>query len=162
MHSGGRIWIEVGAESQEEAGTTEEMLRAVGATGIEQSPVAGVLPLIPIFIGGVVGVTAISDLVNRWRQNHMCQQILEATKDGVKMTKDCSMRNGKIIVVVSDQRRVEIHDVPDGFDATKVVEALLRSDADAVKAAAETAGAKATDPKPGPPNPKPTIKGDDF
>jgi hypothetical protein len=84
----------------------------------------------------------------RWRKGHMCQEIIDAREKPLKREKDCSIRDGRIIVIASDKQKVEIHDVPDSFDLTKVIEAAIKSGGEAVKAAAEAAGGKATQPRP--------------
>jgi hypothetical protein len=142
-----RISIEV--DDSDEAREVEETLKAAGASDVETTGEGeeGILP-IAIIVGAIAAVAAIADAIERWRKNHMCQETIDARNNAVKISKDCSIKDGRIIVISSDNQKVEIHDVPDGFDIGKTVEAALKSGADAVKAVADAAGAKTGDPEP--------------
>lgn len=143
-----RVTIVVGEDSKE-AREVEQFLADAGASEINTTgeDELGIAPIL-IIVGAIAGVTAVADLVRRWIDKTRCQQLIDARGDEIKVTKNCDIKDGRIIVVSADDQKVEIHDVPDGIDVTKILEAALKSGADAVKAAAEAAGAKATDPKP--------------
>jgi poly(3-hydroxybutyrate) depolymerase len=143
------VRIEIVVDDPGEAQRLEQALTAGGASDVTTTRKGepGIAPIL-IIVGAVAGVTALADLVMRWRKAHMCQEVIDARGDAVKVSKDCSIRDGRIIVVSKDGQQVEIHDVPDGIDVTKIVEAAIKSGADAVKAAAAAAGAKASDPQP--------------
>jgi hypothetical protein len=145
-----QVSLSIEAEGADAAREAKEAFEHTGVsdfttTGEGQE---GVLPIL-IVVGAVLAVTAAIDVIERWRKGHMCQQLIDARGETVKLSKDCSMKNGRIIVVSKDGQKVEIDDVPDGVDIGKIVEAALSSGADAVKSAAEAIGAKAGDPKPG-------------
>lgn len=148
MESSRQVTVEVEADDAEEARRVEEDLERAGAQEIHSNAgEEGVLPIL-IIVGAIAAVTSAADVIERWRQGHQCQQLIDARGEKVEISKDCSIKNGKIIVVSSDDRRVEIHDVPSGLDIGKLLEAALSSGADAVKAVADSAGAKTSDPQP--------------
>jgi hypothetical protein len=130
----------------------KELAGALEESGAEDVRVTGGgegILFIPAVVGAVIAVTALADLIERWRRNHMCREIIEVRKDGSTANrKDCDFHDGKIISISPEGMQVEVHDVPDGVDVTKVIESALKSGGEAVKAAAEAVGAKATDPKP--------------
>jgi len=107
-----------------------------------------VFPIIPVVIAAVIGIHALCDLILRWRDKHQCRTLLDARKAKVKQEIDCRIKDGRIIVIAKDKTKVEIVDVPQAFDLTEVLKAGVTSTGEAVKAAAETAGAVATDPEP--------------
>jgi len=145
-----QIRFQIQVTDAKEAREVEAALEQAGGQEIEttgEDGRPGFAPLL-IIVGAVLAVTAVADLIIRVRKNHGCQQIIDARGNEVKVTKDCDFRNGRIIVISSDDQKVEIHDVPDGLDVGKLVEAALKSGADAVKAVADAAGAKSDDPVP--------------
>ncbi len=109
-----------------------------------EPPPHAIVPIIPIVIGAALGAAAIAALVEYIRRTHACQQTIDARRTPVVTKTDCSVRNGRVIVITKDNQKVEIHDVPQIFDFTKVAKAALSGAADAVKKAAELAGAKTT------------------
>jgi hypothetical protein len=144
-----QIRFELQVADSSEAREVEAALEQAGGQSIETTGEGrpGIAPLI-IVVGAIAAVTAAADLFMRIRAKHMCQQIIDARNDKVKVTKNCDFRDGRIIVISSDDQKVEIHDVPDGLDVGKLMEAALKSGADAVKAVADAAGAKTDDPTP--------------
>jgi hypothetical protein len=104
-------------------------------------------------VGTGAGPTAVADLVIRWRKAHLWQEIIDARGDKMRVSKDSSIKDGRIIVVSADDQKVEIHDVSGGIDVTRVREAALKSGADAVEAAADAAGRKGSSPHPAAPEP---------
>ena len=141
--------MRLAVDAPAELAGAHEDLEAAGATEVHVPDEGGqdILPILAV-VGVIAGVVALADLIDRIRKRSSCQEIVDARGDEVKITKNCDFRDGRIIVISADQQKVEIHDVPDGLDLTKVVEAALKGGADAVKAAAEAAGAKSTDPQP--------------
>ena len=132
-------------QARELAGQLEER----GAENVRTTGGGQGILFVPVIVGAVIGVVALADLIERWRRNHMCREIIEVRKDGsVVNRKDCEFRDGRIIAISPEGMQVEVHDVPDGVDVTKVVESALKSGTDAVKAAAEAIGAKVTGPAP--------------
>lgn len=145
-----QVRVRIAVDGPAEAGEVERALESRGASQIEttrQGDEKGILPIL-IIVGAIAGVTAVADLIMRIRDKTRCQELIDARGNEIKVTKNCDFKDGRIIVVSADGQKVEIHDVPDGIDVTKIVEAALTSGADAVKAAAEAAGAKASAPKP--------------
>ena len=55
---------------------------------------------------------------------------------------DCSIKDGRIILVTEGDTKVEIVDVPEVLDMSEVLAAALSSGAEAVRAAAERSGAR--------------------
>jgi hypothetical protein len=143
------IKVKVVVADSDEARAVERVLADSGASEIETSHEGekGILPIV-IIVGAIAGVTALADLVMRLRDKTRCQEVIDARGAEVKITKNCDFKDGRIIVISADSQQVDIHDVPDGIDVTKIVEAALKSGAEAVKAAAEAVGASASTPKP--------------
>lgn len=133
---------------ESEATEIEQSLREVGATDVERVRQDGILPIVGIVVAAVIGVSALVDLIQRIRRQHQCQEIVDCRGDEVKIAKNCDRKDGSIVVVSKDKQKVEITDVPDSFDLTEVMKAALTAGADAVKSAADAAGAKAGDPQP--------------
>jgi hypothetical protein len=140
--------VEIKVDELPELDEVHDDLVAVGATDIEVPPEGQtVLPLL-VIVGAIAGAVALADLIMRLRAKTSCQEIIDARGESVKISKNCDFKDGRIVVISSDAQKVEIHDVPDGIDVTKIVEAALAGGAEAVKAAAEAAGARATEPQP--------------
>jgi hypothetical protein len=141
--------VSIEVDDSAEAREVEQALAQAGATEVETSGegIEGALP-IAIVVGAIATVAAVADLAERIRRRFMCQQIIDTRDNQVRVSRDCDIRDGRIIVISADDQKVEIHDVPDGLDVTEVLKAALTAGADAVKAVAEKAGATATNPKP--------------
>jgi hypothetical protein len=105
-------------------------------------------PIVAVVIGAVIGVHALADLILRWRDKHHCRTLIDARKAKVKQELDCRIKDGRIIVIAKDNTKVEIIDVPEAFNLTEVLKAGVSSTGEAVKAAADAAGATARDPEP--------------
>jgi hypothetical protein len=144
-----QVSISIEARGADSAREAEEAFEQTGISDFDTvgEGQEGVLPIL-IIVGAVLAVSAAIDVIERWRKGHMCQQLIDARGEKLIVSKDCSMKNGRIIVVSKDDQKVEIHDVPEGVDIGKIVEAALDSGADAVKSAAAAIGAKARDPRP--------------
>lgn len=144
-----QVSFSIEAEGTDDARDAKEAFEQTGISDFDTvgEGQEGVLPIL-IVVGAVLAVTAAIDVIERWRKGNMCQQLIDARGEELVVSKDCSMKNGRIIVVSKDEQKVEIHDVPDGVDIGKIVEAALSSGADAVKSAAKAIGAKAGDPQP--------------
>lgn len=145
------IKVSIQVSNSEEAREVEALLKEAGAAEVHTTGEGeqGILPIIIAVIGIAAGA-ALADAIRRWRESHMCQEIIDARdpKGDVVIKQNCDIKDGRIIVLTSDDQKVEIHEVPDGIDINKIVEAAIKSGADAVKAAADAVGAKADDPKP--------------
>jgi hypothetical protein len=108
----------------------------------------GLLPIIGAVVAAVIGVSALAELIMRWRDKHRCQQLIDARAGEIKQSVNCDIRDGRIIVVTGDNSKVEIVDAPKGIDLTEVLKAAMSGSADAVKKAAEDGGAQVEGPKP--------------
>jgi hypothetical protein len=149
------IRIEVFVDDSKEARAVADVLEDAGASEVQTvggQERHGIAPiLIPVGTGACL--MAVAGLVIRWRRAHLCQEIIDARGDKVRVSKDSSIKDGRIIVVTADDQKLEIHDVPGSIDVTRVREAALKSGAHAVKAAADAAGRKASSPHPAAPEP---------
>jgi hypothetical protein len=128
-----------------------------GASDVERHTHEGdqtrILPFIPIVIGATIGVHALAALIISWRDHHQCRTLIDARKDDLEQIIDCRIKDGRIIVVANDGTQVQIIDAPNAFDLTEVLKAGVSSTGDAVKAAAEAAGATVRGPEPAPADP---------
>jgi hypothetical protein len=146
---------EVFVDGSNEARAVADVLEDAGASEVQTvggQERHGIAPIL-ILVSTGAGPTAVADLVIRWRKAHLWQEIIDARGDKMRVSKDSSIKDGRIIVVSADDQKVEIHDVSGGIDVTRVREAALKSGADAVKAAADAAGRKASSPQPAAPEP---------
>jgi hypothetical protein len=119
-----------------------EDLAQVGASDVRvEQAQAGVAPLLAIVVAAVISVNALAELIIRWRDKHRCQQIIDTRGGKVQTKVDCSVKDGRIIVVSSSGEKVEIVDAPKGVDLSQVLSAAISGGADATKKAAQAAGA---------------------
>jgi hypothetical protein len=133
------------------ADEVEQGLLKEGASDIERRTGERgdrILPLIPIVIGATIGVTALANLVISIRGHSQCRTLIDARKDELEQRIDCRIKDGRIIIVANDGTQVQIIDAPDAFDLTEVLKAGVSSTGDAVKTAAEAAGATTRGPEP--------------
>jgi hypothetical protein len=146
-----QVSVEIRVANADEARELEELLRSEGAQQVQlREPGKEVqgLAFIPIVIGAVIGASALVDIYLRWRKNHMCQQIIDARKEGTPIiTVNCEVKDGRIIVLLPEGK-VEIHEVPDGVNIADLLKAALSGGVDALKAAAEKVHAKVVGPIP--------------
>jgi hypothetical protein len=120
----------------------EQRLVDVGASAIHRREEYGLLPLLPIVLGAVVALSALSTLVMWIRAKTGCRSIIDVRGGTIAQQVDCKVRDGRIIVVTEGDTKVEIVDVPEVLNMSDVLSAALSSGAEAVKAVAERAGAQ--------------------
>lgn len=115
-------------------------------------PPEGILPVIPIVIAAVIGVAGLARLIFYIRDKTRCQVIIDARSDTVRHQVDCSIRDGKIVVLTKDGEKVDIQGAPEILDVTEIARAAVSGSADAVKKAADAVGAIVrTEPVPASP-----------
>jgi hypothetical protein len=120
----------------------ERQLADVGASAIHRREEYGLLPLLPIVLGAVVALSGLSTLVMWIRAKTRCRSIIDVRGGTVSQQLDCSIKDGRIIVVTEGDTKVEIVDVPEVLDMSEVLAAALSSGAAAVREAAERSGAR--------------------
>jgi hypothetical protein len=120
----------------------ERQLQEAGASAIHRREEYGLLPLLPIVLGAVVALSALSTLVMWIRAKTRCRSIIDVRGGTVAQQLDCSIKDGRIILVTEGDTRVEIVDVPEVLDMSEVLAAALSSGAGAVRAVAERSGAR--------------------
>lgn len=99
--------------------------------------------LLPIVIAAVIGSSALAALVMKIRQKFGCQVLIDARGEEIDKQVDCSVRDGRVIVLAKDGVRVEIIEAPEIMDFTAIAEAAIGgASGNAVQQAAEAAGAK--------------------
>ncbi len=140
------IRVSVGVYERSEAREARVIMAGFAAEDLKLRDLRGGRGLadVPSFaVAGVVAANAVADLWSRIRKNRMCREIIYVGKDGeISINRDCSVKDGRIIIFWNGPyARVEIHDVPPGIDITRIAETIVKSGADAVKAAAEALGA---------------------
>jgi len=121
----------------------ERELADLDATEVDvpTQPPTGFEP-ISITIAAVIGISAISELILRWKAKRGCQQIVDARQDQIKTEMNCKVKDGRIIVLTRSGEEVEIVEAPQGIDLTEVLKAAASGGAAEVKKAADAAGAK--------------------
>jgi hypothetical protein len=120
----------------------EGWLAESGASSLKRREEYGILPVLPIVIGAVVALTAVANLVMWIRSRTGCQVLIDARAEKIRKEVDCSIRDGRIIVVARDDVKVEIIEAPDILDMNKVLSAAISSGGEAVKALAQQSGAQ--------------------
>jgi hypothetical protein len=145
----GELRIGIRADERSEAREAGALLEALGAREVktrQMSAARGVGDIPTFVVGAVLAVTALSDLYERCRKNRLCREYVFVGRDELEIQRDCSVKDGRIIFIWSGGERVEIQEVPPGIDVTRVVEAVLKTGAEAAKVAAESVGAKVKGP----------------
>jgi hypothetical protein len=120
----------------------EQWLVSHEAARVSRREQLGILPIAPIVLAATVALPLLSALVMWVRSKTRCQVIVDARGEKVVSDVDCRVRDGRVIVLTAGDTKVQLTDIPELFDMTKVVSAALLGDASAVKAAATDAGAK--------------------
>jgi hypothetical protein len=121
----------------------EAWLTEHGARDVDSYEQHGILPILPFVVAGVIAVTAITSLVMWIRDKTQCQILIDATTQPVRKEVDCSVRDGRIIVVTGKGTKVHIENVPPAIDLTAIIKAAMGGKADDVAAAAKAAGGSA-------------------
>lgn len=117
-------------------------LAQVGASDVRlEQASAGFAPLLVIVVAAVLSVNALAELIMRWRDKHRCQQIIDTRGGKVQTKVDCSVKDGRIIIVSSSGEKVEIVDAPKGIDLSQILTAAISGGAEATKKAAKAVGA---------------------
>lgn len=138
-----RVSFSIGLDDGEVADDLQNWLTENGATELSREMRKGILPIIPIVIGGSIAAAAIAQLVIRIRDNYECQQLFDFRSNGIKHVVDCRFKNGKILIIADKDQQVEITEAPDILDFTEIAKTAATAGADAAKAAVEAAGGKA-------------------
>jgi hypothetical protein len=136
--------IEIRLDDEQLARDMAQRLQEIGGQEVEVTEERGILPLLPIVVAAVVAGTGIAQLVFWIRDKTQCQLLIDARGEQIKNQLNCSVRDGRVIVVTKDDVKVEITDVPKNIDFTDIVKAALSAESESVKDAAEKAGATAT------------------
>lgn len=132
------VRFELGSEAV--AGEIIDQLAAEGGT-VTKHPVKGIVPVIPLVVAGVIAAGGLAAVILYVRRSLGCRSIVDARGAAVTAKVDCSVRDGRIIVLSKDGEKVEVVEVPPAVDLAKVVEAAMKGGAGAVRKAAEAAGA---------------------
>jgi hypothetical protein len=112
------------------------------AEGIRRREEHGILPILPIVIGAVIAAGGLATLVMFIRAKTRCQVLIDARGKTIHKEIDCKIRDGRLIILTKDGEKVEVVEAPEILDLTEITKAALTAGAEAVKAAAEAAGAK--------------------
>lgn len=123
----------------------EAHLAEQGVTDVERRTEEGVIPLLlPIVVGAALGGGALTGIILWIREKFGCLMVVDARGDGEpKISQHCEDRHGRVILIAADDAKIELQDVPPVFDFTAVAKAVIEGGAEAVKEAAESAGATA-------------------
>jgi hypothetical protein len=125
MACGESIAVEVFVDSEEHASEVESSLQEAGAIDIGRLEQHGILPIIGIVVGAVIAVTAAADLVSRILKRRECQEIIDVSSGSLKISENCKRKDGSITVITKEGIEVEITNVPDGIDVTKIAESAI-------------------------------------
>ena len=135
------VRFELRLDDDELAEEIEQWLATSDAAGMSRREEFGILPLLPIVIGALMGLSGLASLVMWIRSKTRCQVVIDARGETLQKEIDCRIRDGRIVVVTKDNVKVQLLEVPDVFDMQKVLTAALSAGAGAVKSVAEAAGA---------------------
>jgi hypothetical protein len=135
---------------EELADQVEQGLREEGATDVERTTEepGTRFAFIPIAIAAVIIAGGVAKLIKSLRAQDDCRTTIDARGDDIETTYDCTIKDGRIIVVAGDNTKVDIIDAPDVFDVTEVLKAAASATGEAVKKAAEAAGGTTLGPEP--------------
>lgn len=139
--SGGAISVEFVANDHKVA----DRIMELAGDGLERrdEDIAGILPVFAAVIVGTITAAAVAQIANWLMKNDECQQIMDFRSDDVKVTVNCEIRNGRIIVVAKDGLQVVVHDVPDLIDITDIAKTAATAGAEKAKEKVEKAGGTA-------------------
>ena len=137
------VAFRIGIADEALANEIEAWLETNGGSDLEVQDLHGLLPLIPIVIGGSIAAAAITSLIFYIRSKGECQQLFDFRSGEIKHHIDCRFKNGRIIVIADNNQQVEISDVPSAINFTEIAKTAITAGADAAKGAIEAMGGKA-------------------
>jgi hypothetical protein len=144
-----KVWVR-GADL-EEAREVRDLMKELGVRrprlGTDGDGARALADVTSCFVAGAVTLTTLTELWHNIRRNRRCREYVYVSEVGLTISRDCTIKDGRILVFWNEpDQRVEIHDVPSAIDITQIAETVVKSGADAVKAAAEALGAKVDGP----------------
>lgn len=148
MAAAAAVRVRIQVDDEHEAREIAAVLRVAGATRVGRLRHEGSLPVVGTVVMADAPVDTLAAVAQRWRAAHGCRETLDCRDGAVRLTKDSSRQDGSIVVVAADRRLVYVTDVPAAIDLTALATAALHEGADAVRRAAEAAGATASEPQP--------------
>jgi len=124
------------------ANELEQWLTEYGVDNLSRREEFGVLPLLPIVVGAFIGLAGLASLVMWIRSKTACQVLIDVRGKKIQKEIDCSIRDGRIILVTKGNVKVQLVEIPQLLDMEKVLTAAISANAEAVKSVAEAAGAR--------------------
>jgi hypothetical protein len=137
-----QVAVEIRLGDADDAAGVAARLAELGADDVSVAEEQGLVDLLPYVVTGLVALAGLTDVLASIRGRRRCQQIIDVRGKTITSTVDCSVRDGRLIIVAKGGK-VTIHEPGRLLDLTKVIETALQSGAkaahDAVAAAAPDA-----------------------
>ncbi|KKL45045.1 hypothetical protein LCGC14_2359640, partial [marine sediment metagenome] len=104
-----------------------------GGSTTDQIAAKNLALTLPVIVGGVLTVVTLVKVIFYVIREFRCRSILDLTVDPPKNTVDCSVRDGRLILITRDGQTVEVVNPPkDDLDLAKLIEAALSGNKSAV------------------------------
>lgn len=138
--------VEIRVADRAQATEIAAALEKHGGHDVSLTEEQGIVDLLPYVISALVTLGGLAEVALAARARTRCQQIIDVRSKTVKSSVDCSVRDGRIIIIASGGR-VTIHEPEKLVDLNQVITAALRSGAKAAHELAIT-GAPTTEISP--------------
>ncbi len=135
--------ISVGFELADEllAEEVADDLELAGAK-IRSRPKRGLVPIVPIVIGALIALAGLATIVQKIINGRKCRMIIDARTIEIISKVDCSIKDGRLIIITRDGEKVSVVDAPSAIDLTGLVTAATKGTVEEIKKIAREAGAK--------------------
>jgi hypothetical protein len=132
------MMVEIRVADRSQATDIVSALDEHGGHDVSLTEEQGIVDLLPYVIYALVAVAGFAEVALGIRARTRCQQIIDVRSKTVKSSVDCSIRDGRIIIIAPGGR-VTIHEPEKLVNLNQVIAAAMRS----AKAAHELASADA-------------------
>jgi len=109
---------------------------------IKSRPKRGLVPVLPIVIGVLIAVAGLATIVQKIINGRKCRMIIDARTIEIISRVDCSIKDGRLIIITKDGEKVSVVDAPAAIDLTGLVTAATKGTVEEIKKIARESGAK--------------------
>jgi hypothetical protein len=129
--------VEIRVADRAQAAEIVSALDEHGGHDVSLTEEQGIVDLLPYVISVLVALAGFAEVALAILSRTRCQQIIDVRSKTVKSSVNCSIRDGRIIIIAPGGR-VTIHEPEKLVDLSQVIAAALRSGAKAAHALAIT------------------------
>jgi hypothetical protein len=127
--------VEIRVADRAQATEIASALDEHGGHDVSLTEEQGIVDLLPYVVSALVALAGFAEVALTTRSRTRCQQIIDVRSKTVKSSVDCSIRDGRIIIIAPGGK-VTIHEPEKLVDINQVIAAALRSGAKAAHALA--------------------------